>query len=448
MEKHAAYLLEGVDACKDAIFAAERHIWSHPESGYREWKTHKYMADIFENLGYELTLAGNIPGFYTVLDTGRPGPTVCVFAELDSLINENHPECDPETKAVHSCGHHMQCAGMVGLATTLKRPGALDGMSGKIMLCLVPAEELIEIEYRQKLIEQGTIKYLTGKAEFMSRGYFDDVDIAFLVHAGGDTPLVYLSDGGCGSISKRAVFHGIAGHAAFPENNINALYAATQALSACNALREGFKEDIRWHPILTEGGAAVNATPDRVVLESMVRGSALQNIIAANARINRAIAGSAASMGATATISDQIGYTPNDNDLPFNQVVCDTYKEIFPDGTAINNHVYLSGSTDLGFLSPMISVSQISSGGGCSGDLHSSNFKVNDPTFGTVVAAKLEAMLLWNLLKNDAELGNRIKANFKPQYASREEYFQVLDKLNSTKNVVTVQENGDILLSC
>src|SRR5699024_292470 len=114
------------------IFAAERHIWSHPESGYREWKTHKYMADIFENLGYELTLAGNIPGFYTVLDTGRPGPTVCVFAELDSLINENHPECDPETKAVHSCGHHMQCAGMVGLATTLKRPGALDGMSGKI----------------------------------------------------------------------------------------------------------------------------------------------------------------------------------------------------------------------------------------------------------------------------------------------------------------------------
>ena len=61
MEKHAAYLLEGVDACKDAIFAAERHIWSHPESGYREWKTHKYMADIFENLGYELTLAGNIP---------------------------------------------------------------------------------------------------------------------------------------------------------------------------------------------------------------------------------------------------------------------------------------------------------------------------------------------------------------------------------------------------
>ena len=79
MEKHAAYLLEGVDACKDAIFTAERHIWSHPESGYREWKTHKYMADIFENLGYELTLAGNIPGFYTVLDTGRPGPTVCVL---------------------------------------------------------------------------------------------------------------------------------------------------------------------------------------------------------------------------------------------------------------------------------------------------------------------------------------------------------------------------------
>jgi hypothetical protein len=37
-------------------------------------ETSQYLADAFENLGYTLTLAGDIPGFYTDIDTGIPGP--------------------------------------------------------------------------------------------------------------------------------------------------------------------------------------------------------------------------------------------------------------------------------------------------------------------------------------------------------------------------------------
>ena len=77
----------------------------------------------FEALGYELVLAGDIPGFYTVLDTGRPGPEILVMAELDSLVNSAHPECDPETGAVHSCGHNAQCAAFLGVAAALKEDG-------------------------------------------------------------------------------------------------------------------------------------------------------------------------------------------------------------------------------------------------------------------------------------------------------------------------------------
>ena len=33
-----------------------------------------------------LTTGGNIPGFYIELDTGRPGPCVAVFGELDALV--------------------------------------------------------------------------------------------------------------------------------------------------------------------------------------------------------------------------------------------------------------------------------------------------------------------------------------------------------------------------
>ena len=49
-------------------------------------------------------------------------------------------------------------------------------------LIAVPAEELLEIEYRSELIKEGKIKYFGGKPEFLARGYFDGVDLAFMVH--------------------------------------------------------------------------------------------------------------------------------------------------------------------------------------------------------------------------------------------------------------------------
>ena len=44
------------------------------------------MEKAFEDLGYELIKAGDIPGFYTVIDTGHPGPELLILGELDSLI--------------------------------------------------------------------------------------------------------------------------------------------------------------------------------------------------------------------------------------------------------------------------------------------------------------------------------------------------------------------------
>ena len=161
----ALRLCAGADKNRALVLNALDYIWTNPESGYREWKTHAYMAKVFRGLGYELTEAGDIPGFYTVLDTGRPGPEVLILGELDSLIVPSHPECDPATGAVHACGHAAQCAALVGIAAAMKEPGALDGLCGRIRLCAVPAEELIEIEYRMELREKGVIRYMGGKTE-------------------------------------------------------------------------------------------------------------------------------------------------------------------------------------------------------------------------------------------------------------------------------------------
>ena len=118
-----------IEKHKDLILRAERYIWENPEVGFKEFKTDAFMKNEFRKLGYELTEADGITGFYTVVDTGRPGPTVLALAELDALYCSDHPDCDKETKAVHACGHHAQCAAILGLAAALKEPGALDGLS-------------------------------------------------------------------------------------------------------------------------------------------------------------------------------------------------------------------------------------------------------------------------------------------------------------------------------
>ena len=98
-----AKFFSAVDKHRNLILSAERHIWANPEIGYKEWKTSAYLEERFEKLGYKLTRAGNIPGFYADLDTGMPGPKILIFGELDSLICKDHPDADPKTGAVHAC---------------------------------------------------------------------------------------------------------------------------------------------------------------------------------------------------------------------------------------------------------------------------------------------------------------------------------------------------------
>ena len=74
-----------VDKHKDMILEAERWIWAHPQTGYKEWEANDYLAEKYEALGYTLVRAGNIPGFYTDIDTGKPGPRILVLGELDAL---------------------------------------------------------------------------------------------------------------------------------------------------------------------------------------------------------------------------------------------------------------------------------------------------------------------------------------------------------------------------
>ena len=54
-----------IEKYEQMILDAERHIWKTPETGYKEKKTSRYLEEIFEGLGYGITRAEGITGFYT-----------------------------------------------------------------------------------------------------------------------------------------------------------------------------------------------------------------------------------------------------------------------------------------------------------------------------------------------------------------------------------------------
>lgn len=435
-------LISAVDKYTNIIYETENYIWQNPETGFKEFKTNAFMLDKFKSLGYEVTEAEGITGFYTVVDTGRPGPTVLILSELDSIICREHPCADKETGAVHSCGHHAQCAAMIGIAAALKEDGALDGLSGKIKLCVVPAEELLEIEFRSELIKKGVIKYMGGKVEFLSRGYFDDVDIVFMVHSGAnETYGVYKANVGC--ILKQIIYKGVASHAGgSPWRGKNALYAASCGLNACNAIRETFHENdiIRFHPIITEGGQMVNAIPETVKLESYVRGKTFTAILNANKRLNKALIGSALSLDNNIEIIDRPGYAPLINDPNMIEVAAEAAKEAIPHRGFVARDIISSGSTDMGDLCCIMPAIHPSTCGAI-GKSHGNNYYIADHEAAIVDSAKLQLAMLYILLKDGAERAKHIKEEYKPLFATKAEYLNYIDTINKTGDRIIYNED-------
>lgn len=424
------YIDEAVERYRDIILAAERYIMKNPETGYKEFKTSAYMQEKFCELGYELTLADGITGFYTVIDTGREGPEVMILAELDSIICPSHPDSDPVTGAAHACGHNAQCATMLGIAGALSDKKLLESLCGRIRLCVVPAEELLEIDYRSKLRAEGKIKYFGGKSEFLHRGYFDGVDIAFMVHTAGSFA---VERGSNGCIAKNIIYKGVASHAGgAPQNGINALYAATCGINAVNAIRETFYdgEHVRFHPIMTRGGSMVNAIPEEAVLESYVRGKTIDAMVRESKKVNRALCGAALSLGANVEIIDIPGYAPLENDLGMMNLAKEAVEAIIPEEKFyFGENSFGTGSTDMGDLSCIMPVVHPYARG-AKGKSHGNDYFITDPEAACVKNAKWQLAMLTLLLRDGAKRAKNIIEEFKPRFDSKEAFLAYQDSLS------------------
>ena len=448
MSEHGRIAAAAAERQRERMREALEYLWAHPETGYKEWKSSAWLEKAYEDLGYSLTRAGDIPGFTAEMDTGIPGPRILVFSELDSVICRDHPDCDPETGAVHACGHCAQGAALLGVAAAIREPEVLEGLCGSVRFAVVPAEELVEVGWREELRRKGVIRYFGGKPEFLRRGLLDGCDAAFMIHTGGGKHSFGAPVGGNGWIAKTVTYVGKAAHAGgSPHLGINALYAAEVGMAAVNALRETFRDDdhIRVHPIITKGGDIVNAIPGSVRLESYVRGATVEAIADANRKVNRALAGAALALGADVELCDRPGYLPVANDRTLLELFARAAGEIVPAENVRIDRPFDTGCTDMGDISCVMPAIH-AFGCGAEGAGHGADYRIVDFDSAVADSAKVQLTLLRMLLCDGGREAKRVIDNATPVFPDREKYFEAQDGFTITKRAV-VYENGGARVS-
>ncbi len=398
----------------DELERVARDILDYPESGYREVRTSKLVADWFRNSGFEVQTGIAKTGVIAMLDTGKPGPHIAVMGELDSLIVPGHAHADAETNAAHACGHHAQIGSMLTVAAGLLDPSVKDGLVGRISFMATPAEEYIELEYRQSLLAKGEIEFFGGKQEFIKLGFFNDVDIAMLTHTGGETSGTFgIGGSNNGMIGKTVQYIGKAAHAGgSPHLGVNALNAAHLGLAAIHAQRESFRDSdtVRVHPIITKGGAAVNSVPADVRIETYVRASNVPAILNTSEKIDRALRAGALATGAKVRITTNPGYLPAKYDDRLTEIYRHNAASLIGDDNVIQlNHS--SGCTDMGDVSQIIPTIQPTANA-TSGNGHGIDYLVENYELAVIKAGKAMGMTVIDLLADNGEKGRKVSGAF------------------------------------
>ena len=414
-------IIEEINENSYKIIEIAKKIAEKPEMGYREFETARLVAEELSALGIECREGLAVTGVKGNMKGRRSLARVAVMGELDAVTCTNHPKADRVSGAAHACGHNAQIASMLGAAMALS--AVKDELDGDVCFFATPAEEFVEMGFREKLAERGDIRFFGGKQELIRLGEFDDIDMAMMIHAEAtEKNALFLNGGSLGFVAKTVNFIGKAAHAGgAPHEGINALNAAMSAMMCIHAQRETFRDEdrIRVHPIITNGGELVNTVPAKVTMETYVRGASLEAIYGAAAKVDRAIEGGSYAIGATAEIKTYKGYLPLLQSESISALM-EKNAEYLPEMPEIIQGVDMCGSSDVGDLSHLIPTVQPTMGG-FYGKLHAEDFAVANERSAYLDTAKLMALTVVDLLYNGAEKALKIKADFKPKL-TKEEY--------------------------
>ena len=428
--------INAIDNRREDIYKIGDSIFEEPELGFKEFKTAAKIKEVLDELKVQYEDKIAITGIKAKLKGKESKYNVGIMGELDSVVSPMHPYADKETGAAHCCGHNAMIAGLIGVLYALKDTNIMEDLAGDVSLLAVPAEEYVELAYRNELIKEGKIGFLGGKQEFIRLGVFDDIDMNLMQHTfsseneGNDLIKASAAATNNGFIGQEIHFIGKESHAGgAPHKGINALSAANLALAAINAQRDTFKESdyIRVHPIITKGGDLVNTVPANVRVETYVRGSNIEGIQDAAEKVTRSWKAGAMAMGAEVEIKTMPGYLPDKPDENLIDVIYDNEVLIFGKEHVVKDSGHFTGSSDVGDVSSILPTIQASIGG-VKGDFHSETYEMVDRDIAYLGAAKVLTLSIIDLLYDDASLAKKVVEEFEPIY-TKEEYLETWGKI-------------------
>ena len=207
-------LLEQAIAIKDDIVAYRRHIHANPEVGTHLPMTTKYVMDQLTEMGYEPKEICD-SGIVATIEGPKPGKTFLLRADMDGLPMEETTSCDFAAKngAMHSCGHDMHTAMLLGAAKLLKQN--VDEIEGTVKLVFQPDEE--GFTGAKAMIEAGVLQ--NPKVDAAMAMHVNSGSPSNLVIAGKGTSI-----GGC--YRFRIVVKGTGCHGAMPELGVDPINIA------------------------------------------------------------------------------------------------------------------------------------------------------------------------------------------------------------------------------
>ncbi|WP_152655306.1 M20/M25/M40 family metallo-hydrolase [Oceanobacillus sp. CFH 90083] len=380
-------------------------IYYHPELGYKEHRTKENVVRFLKEVNPDVEIEYfSTTGLKTTL-----GPEVCdthiaFIAELDAVYTPSHMYADKETGAAHNCGHYTQVAIALAIYRYYVKTNVSSNWKNKISFIFVPAEEYLDLAYRDALIEQGTITHYGGKPEAMKLGVFDDIDVGVCVHAIGgefDNRTVNVNCDLAGFLYKKYTFQGKATHAGFdPFSSKNAYSMSTVFNTAVGLMRQQLdeKEHVRMNPIVMSSDMSTNVIPNKITVGTDLRTKTVDYLKEAATKLDDAAKGSAIALQGDVAVHTQMGYLPfiqNRYLSTFVQAVFNDFSEI----DAIDHDSFISAAGDIGDLSYMIPCIQIGYSG-FTGTIHGDDFIDVDPEFIYSIFPEFVADVLENINEN------------------------------------------------
>ena len=261
-----------------------KKIHDHPELRFQEHRACAWLSEAIEKAGVAVERgAGGLPTAFRARIGKGSGPRVAVLAEYDAL-----PEIG------HACGHNLIAAGAVGAFLALARQAS--EIAGSVEIVGTPAEE------------GGG-----GKIKLLEAGVFEGLDAAMMFHPFDRDLLTHPT---LANTYLDLKFRGTPSHAALaPWEGASALTACLETFRLVDSQRVHFRDGVRVHGYVTNGGQAVNIIPERAACEFSVRAFDVAELERVAAIVSRCARGAALACGVEVDIDVRRGYRDMRNNL-------------------------------------------------------------------------------------------------------------------------------------